>query len=349
MKKNLLVLFLFMLVACKNQPHNITDTININIDVNNVDSINLNNCKSIQLLQNGQNAIFGPVTKMVMDEDIIAISANNRLSIFDSEGELLTYISNKGNASYEYQHMTDYWIDNDHIFVYDINGKKILKYSLQNKLVKKFELPQMISDEYVAFDYLLPFEDGYIGKCVWNGSLKKSPALAYYDKQFKLIKTFNDVMINCGLRLGYPLFDANKEVLYWNALDNVIYSITNHMNIFEKYRISFGNSNFPSRNTITDDYELLDLYMNDEEWRTKHAGLIAYVWQKDNKLIFTYMFNNNPHLVIYNPINNQVINYRIDVSDYIVKQWSFDGSSVFILGETDDKTELFKIYSLDSN
>ena len=321
----------------------------ITVNVDEAEIIELQDCQAIELVQDGQNAIFGPVTKMVMGNDFVAIAANNRLSVFDLEGNFLTTISNNGRARSEYVQISDFWVEDNHIFVYDMNGSKVLEYSLQNSLVELHEMPKSSGGESIPFSYLVPFANGYVGKCVWNGTLGVSPALAFYDAGYNYVRTVGDLTINSGMKLGNSLFKADAtEVLYWNPLGTMIYSVDDTLEVCDKYHISFGDKTYPPLSNFVDDYELLNKYESDNEWRTNHAGLIAYVWQMKNYLIFTYMYQDVPHLAVYDSTNNKTVSYRIKPLDYTIKQWCFDGEAVYILGETEEQTKLFKVYLIEN-
>ena len=349
MKRLLLILGAIIICAC-NDKYSANDTMEIMVDVETSHDVTLSELKTFSFTHNNHPMLIGTITKCIVADNVYYISSNNRLMSFDEKGRFITYIANAGRANNEYIGISDFWIYNGNIYIYDMNGKKIMEYSKDNKLIKSMPLKQLANEEFIPFSYLVPLANGYIGKCVWNGMDGSSPALAFYDSEYNYVHTLGNLTINCGLRLGYPLYNnGNDEVLYWNPLGTMVYGIDDKLEVCEKYHISFGDKTYPPLSNFADDYELLNKYKCDNEWRISHAGFIAYVWQKENILLFTYMYNNTPHLAVCNTVNNRNKSYRIDASNYIVKQWCFDGNSVFILGETEDETQLFKVYSINDN
>ena len=172
-----------------------------------------------------------------------------------------------------------------------IKSRCRIETKIYNKFIKNTPLKQLANEEFIPFSHLVPLTNGYIGKCVWNGMEGSSPALAFYDSEYNYVHTLGNLTINCGLRLGYPLYkNGDDEVFYWNPLGTMIYGIDDKLEVCDKYHISFGNKTYPPLGNFVDDYELLNKYKNDNEWRTNHAGFIAYVWQIKNSLIFTYMY-----------------------------------------------------------
>lgn len=346
MRKILFGVISFCLFSCKGPSHEQECIVNVDPDV--AVDVNLENVERTILMQDGMEAILGPVVKSVLTGEGYFILSQNRLMRFDRDGIFQNYISNVGRAANEYVAVSDFWIAGGNVFIYDMNGRKVLEYSVGNKLIDVRSLLQMTDENFIPFDCLTPFAGGYVGKCVWNGVDGVSPALAFYDSGYEYVRTLGDVTINCGLRLGVPLFGSSDEVLYWNALGNTVYSVDDELEVKAKYRVSFGGKDFPARASFADDYELLDLYENDKEWRMTHAGLVVYVWQRGDLLMFTYIYRNIPHLCVYNVSNGQTANYRINCGDVIIKHWSFDGDSVYVIGETDEYVALFKVWSVNS-
>ena len=86
--------------------------------------------------------------------------------------------------------------------------------------------------------------------------------------------------------------------------------------------------------------------MYDPDWRTKHAGFISYVWQTENALVFTYVYDNHSCYVIYDIETKQTESWRIKCDGAALKCWCFDGRNLYILGDTDKETVLYKVCSI---
>ena len=340
------ILLSAVMVSCKSDALQ-ESLVTIDVNVNNVKILRLQNCDKTTLLQNGENALIGHVSKMIATDNYYIIATNKRLSIFDKDGQFVTHIGNQGRAQNEYIGITDFWIENNSVFIYDMNGgKRILQYSLNDSLMKSTSVPSSISKDFIPFNFLIPFHDVYIGKCVWDGTVKTSPALACYDKQFNMIKHFVEPTLNCGLYIGYPLFKTTDEILYWNALRNTVYSVSEQLQISSKYRISFGNNNFPQREYANDDYELLNAYMNDESQQKIYASIISYIWQTSQELIFTYSYQNKSHFVVFNLDTKQTECWQMDCTDIHLRYWCYDGKSLYVLADTESDSGLYKVWPI---
>ena len=262
--------------------------------------------------------------------------------MYSRDGNFIGQIGQRGRAANEYIGYTDCWIQDNHVYLYDMNGKKVLKYTLDNQLDKIYPLKSEVSPNTYPFAFIIPFGDGYIGQCVWNGSMKESPALAFYDKNFAFHSVIGHLTIRSGLRIGYPLIQSvNNTALYWNPLDRRIFRITPDQNIKLAYTLSFGNKNYPELTTVKDDYEILGVYQ-DKTWRKNHAGIITYVWENAENLLFLYSYADNLHIGIYT--QNTVSNYRlIDSKQSNILSSAFDGTSLYFFVEIPDGVEVYSI------
>ena len=200
MRKILFCIISFCLLSC-NGPSYEPESV-INVDPDAAVDVNIANAERIVLMQDGMEMILGSVVKSVFTEDEYFILSRNRLMRFDTDGIFQNYISGVGRAANEYMTVSDFWLDDGNVFIYDMNSRKVLEYSVGNELINVHSLSQTADENFIPFDYLIPFADGYVGKCVWNGMDGVSPALAFYNSEYEYVKTLGDVTINCGLRLG---------------------------------------------------------------------------------------------------------------------------------------------------
>ena len=306
------------------------------VNPNYSQTISWSDCNKFKLQQD--SLMIGKISKSIYYDDKFLISTQGKLLLYSRDGNFIGQIGQRGRAANEYIGYTDCWIQDNHVYLYDMNGKKVLKYTLDNQLDKIYPLKSEVSPNTYPF----AFGDRYIGQCVWNGSMKESPALAFYDKNFAFHSVIGHLTIRSGLRIGYPLIQSvNNTALYWNPLDRRIFRITPDQNIKLAYTLSFGNKNYPELTTVKDDYEILGLYQ-DKTWRKNHAGIITYVWENAENLLFLYSYADNLHIGIYT--QNTVSNYRlIDSKQSNILSSAFDGTSLYFFVEIPDGVEVYSI------
>ena len=310
------------------------------VNPNYSQTISWSDCNKFKLQQD--SLMIGKISKSIYYDDKFLISTQGKLLLYSRDGNFIGQIGQRGRAANEYIGYTDCWIQDNHVYLYDMNGKKVLKYTLDNQLDKIYPLKSEVSPNTYPFAFIIPFGDGDIGQCVWNGSMKESPALAFYDKNFAFHSVIGHLTIRSGLRIGYPLIQSvNNTALYWNPLDRRIFRIAPDQNIKLAYTLSFGNKNYPELTTVKDDYEILGLYQ-DKTWRKNHAGIITYVWENAENLLFLYSYADNLHIGIYT--QNTVSNYRlIDSKQSNILSSAFDGTSLYFFVEIPDGVEVYSI------
>lgn len=294
---------------------------------------------------------LGFINKALFYGNDYLFQSGGDLLLFNEEGKFVRKIGRRGRAKDEYVSCSDFWIENDWLYVYDLNSKKIISYSLCSNDTNSSYIEDKALNGF-PFDMLLPFRQGYVGRCVWKGNEVESPALAYYDPEYNFKTVLGNVTVRSGLKLGYPLVHAEKEsLLYWNPLGRDIFRINSDLSVTKECEIFFDEkSNFPNLETI-DEYDLLDK-VRDPEWMSSHCGLITYLWEYKNHLIFTYYVGETLYLTIYNENTDDVVSVNFnDSPNAAILTCMFQKGKVHILLEeetqiTDNIFDLSQILSL---
>lgn len=286
------------------------------------------------------NAVIGVIDKVIYTEKSFLVVAQGKMHLFDTTGTFMRQIGHIGRARNEYSSYSDCWIENNKIHLYDLNGKKIISYSMDGNIDKIQSLKPADGD--IPFNFVVPFGKSYVGKCIWNGTKGQSPALALYDPEFQYIKPLGNLTVSSGLRLGYPLINAEKgSLLYWNPLDRKIFRISKDLSVEKEFEISFGSRNFPSTEDV-DEYDIISL-IQDQKWRAKHSGPITYVWEKNNSLLFLYYHGKELRLAKYNERNSHISSYRfVDSPESALYSCAFHNDTLFFFIETDDNARILK-------
>jgi hypothetical protein len=303
MKKiTIIILLCSIILSCNQQKKESDDkTIIVNVkQTQEIDVKNLEPTKTIKLDNASIDALVGEVNRFFKFDNYMLIHDRNKLKIFDNDGNYLGNISNEGRADNEYISLWETWNDSDTIYIYDMNGK-ILKYH-DTVFINSYKIT---NEGTTAFQTLIPFKyGGYIGKQVYRG--EASNELALFNSNYKFIKSIGDLKMVSGIRLGYPLYAYNNEILYWRELEYNIYSIDINCNIQVKYKIDFGNYAFPLSENFKDEYDKLDFVKKNQN---KVAGYIHALVENDDYLMFNYGYDSKVHLCIYDKQNKKTYSF----------------------------------------
>lgn len=291
------------------------------------------------ILDVGNGSVTGMIDKVHIMDDGYLVSTGGRMLLYGKDGKFKGQIGRLGRAGNEYVSYSDSWVLGEKVFLYDMNSRKVISYSMDGAAIDVFPVDN--SGSGYPFSFLAPFGEGYIGRCVWNGTTGESPALAYYDDSFMFVRAVGNLTIKSGLRLGYPLVEAeNSSLLYWNPLGRDIYRICPDHTVAKVYEITFGSArNYPSLESI-DEYDLLDL-ARDDVWRDAHSGPVTYVWESDPYLIFLYYRGKELHMCCYDKHKKHVMDYRFpDFGKDILLSCAFDGKRIHFFTEEAENVEV---------
>lgn len=303
---------------------------------------------------------IGMINKVVRHEGGYLVSTKGMLLTVNNDGEITGHIGNRGRSESEYLGISDFWIDGSSVMIYDFNGMKILSYGIDGTFISSEKIAGK-GEGFLIPGSLVPFADGYVGKCTYVGTMAESPALAYYPEDLSSSAVLGTLTVKSGLRVGYPLVisddassDYGRSILYWNSLGREIYRISGSnsadgsgadgsgITVDKSYEIDFGGRNFPSLDE-TDEYDLIEKYNNDDVWRSNHSGMIIYMHENPEYLYFTYMDGGNTALGVYDRKSGKACSYALESNNGEFLSCVFYGKSLLLFEERDDHTVVFSL------
>lgn len=321
-----------ILIACGRQPETF-DVVNI-ASGKDAGIISWNSLDSVKLgLADGKE--IGFIDKVLPFDSGYIVCTSGKMLLYWNDGSLVRQIGRSGRASDEYLGYSDSWLSDGHLFLYDLNGRKVISYSLDGEVLDVVQVEN--TGESLPFQFVVPFGDGYVGKCIWNGTEGESPALAYYDSDFRYSVTLGELTVRSGLRLGYPIVPAScGTLLYWNPLGRDIYRISPDLRVEKAYEITFGaGRNFPALDTV-DEYDLLDM-ARDADWRSAHSGPVTYVWEYGERLLLLYYRGAQLMFSSYDRENREVETFGFGALDgkALLSSVFYDGKIHFFIENED--------------
>ncbi len=340
-KELFFLMIISVLFSCKSNKFESSIPIIIDIDKANIVSLEDKSqiISVINIEQSNKDCLMGLIKNLYILDSAYIFFSLKKLIKFDKSGEFLYNISRKGRASNEYVDLWESWIEGDTLYIYDMNSDKILLYSVSNDFIRSINLSGYRKNH---FQYLIPVNSGeYVGKVVYNNK-NGCPELALYDKAFNYIKRIGDLSLTSGINLGYAFEKFKDEIIYWRPLENYIYSIDNNYSLKIKYIINFLNKNLPDYFKYRDDYDRIDMINRDI---TKYASVINDLKETDNNLMFTFLFNTQKYLSIYNKKNKSgsVVLFKSKNKDSKISAIKYFKENIFAVLE-DKNDDNFSLY-----
>lgn len=239
-----LVIFIF-LFGCKNQNKDENGEEHITV-INALDKSNqvqslleLFELSRIVELKTEPEKVIGKIKRLKVIDNNIFIFDNIRNTVyrFNSDGEFLNFIGQKGGGPKEYQHPIDFWVDstNKEVHILD-NEKKILRFSFDGEFIEKVTIPIFANFIELSGDnkYLLISNASNYGRNMSFFVLNKNGEVI--DEQLPFPE--KNIKIGFGLMSGFSQLKNEKTLCL--PLNDTIYSYYEE-DLHPKYFFDFGN------------------------------------------------------------------------------------------------------------
>ena len=200
-----------------------------------------------------EKCLLGNIEVVKRDGNRLFIKAGNKLFVFDSDGNFISEISNKGNAPHEYLYIQCFYLDkkNKHVCIISHPDKKLLRYSYDGDFIYSINnLPEDIS---IMSSAICLTHDGLV---VYNAlSTEINMRVAEYTLYSNNSNSF-DIKplikgVDCKSNEVYypfiykPMTLYNNELFMVSALSNAVYKFDKNI-AFEAFRIDIPNLNPPT-------------------------------------------------------------------------------------------------------
>lgn len=179
---------------------------------------------NITRLQETEESLLRYVGRIEFLEDKMIIPDNKgTIYIYSKTGEFLSKFNRKGDGPEEYSKLTDVWLANDIIGIYNY-GKSVNRYDLEGNFLSRDNLNEQAA-------HLYPYKSGYaldMNIRYTQDSLKFS--LITLDDQMKLDETFLPFDKHPGFRLAASLNSFSTlgdDLFYLRETSDTVYRIAN--------------------------------------------------------------------------------------------------------------------------
>ncbi len=147
MKNLILILFPFFFLACQQQENETTGLSVIDVE-KSAGTMTLNFSELINdicavTLESSENSLIGQYPRFYIGDDYIVSLDNDRILLFDSQGNYQRQLSQKGKGPMEFTGITDYLVipEEDMLLVSNYNTESLLKLNISKKGFGAIETP----------------------------------------------------------------------------------------------------------------------------------------------------------------------------------------------------------------
>jgi hypothetical protein len=274
------------------------ETISINIEKR--DAIDIRDSsrisRTIPLELTGDSPL-SYIEQIEYHDDRIYLYDTHRVLVFDETGKYLFDVGSRGRGPGEYTNINSFFLKEGQICIYDDNVRSVLSYDPDGVFTGSKMIEEELSSVY-------PIHDGkYIGRRKFQGESVKTPALAVLDNKLKTATHSGNRYLTTGVRTFDFVCSYDKSVLYWEFLNDTIFSVANSK-IVPLYHVDFGNNGVPpvrkKNKTIGEIIEYIDTH------GSNFATGIRYVHEDAFNIRFIFMFGENIHYANYNKETKEI-------------------------------------------
>lgn len=196
------------------------------------------------VLETTENSIIGVISKIAFHNDtiIIADKQTNSILLFDGKGRFLSKIKRVGRGRQEYLEMSDVYIADDYIFIYDKHLFKVCCYDFTGRYIYSFDTKEGVR--------IMKHQDrifvctNWIGGNCWNNHF-----IAEFDKSGNIVKTYmkKNRMDNNRISIGDEYFIKTAKGFDFLLLSkNMVYSLSEN-ELYPHYKVDFGEYELPEK------------------------------------------------------------------------------------------------------
>lgn len=322
------VTFCLVAASCGNQTKS-KDVKEISIDFDNIKSFDLSNGKEVSLELKDSSIIKRIDEFTVYDETHFVIRSGSDLLIFDKDGGFKNRIGRIGNGPMEFTHFNSFFIKKDTVYIYDAMGKKFVLYDLYGEFLDYVSLKDTYTD--LIPNYIFPIaEDKFISKNTYGGENNPKCSYSILDENYKIISNSNNRYLKDGVTSLNNFFSNDNTVLFWELLNDTIFSVTNDTGYNPKYFVNFHEKSLPSTIKDLDLYDAIQ-FTNKPENKLKYASLIRCVNEDEDYVRFIFLYNEDVYYVKSNKKKNTTQTYKLSYNNMKIEPIIFFKDNMLVV------------------
>ena len=241
----------------------------------------------------------------VDEHNIIYETGNNKILIFDSEGNFIRKIYSFGNGPEEYNTIISATVDPINKKIFIVDTKKVLIFNYEGVFIKKINTPFLPAGLHISSkgQIVVPVKQNY--------SQDNRSALHILDSTFNTIQSFKsrNPEVTSGIRqnlfyTGRPYKIKNK-LYFKEPFVDTIYEV-NSKNLKPHWKIDLGGMGFKTKegiNTINHQKALKD--------KIPPIG----IKESSNLFIFSYVYKIKRYLSVYDKNSNKYVFHQGYIQD----------------------------------
>lgn len=288
--------------SCKKKVNDLDsryETVYVDVDASksiDIRDIFQHNIKEISL-ELTDNSLLTEIDQLEIKDNKIIIFDKHRLMVFDMEGHFLYTTGKHGLGPGEYTNINSFFFEGDNICVFDNNLQTLFTYDKEGIFITSKRTDERVSSIYPIGNRK------FVGRKNYQGDRVKVPALVILNENLSLFSDIDNRYLNSGIGVYDYCYTYNNNTLYWEFLNDTIFSIRDRK-VIPQYYIDFQKHKVPSieiKNKGTG--EIIE-YLNSNI--SKYATGVRYVQEDTSDIRFIFSFQEKINYARYNKETKKV-------------------------------------------
>lgn len=309
-----LITALFVISCNKEKDSSVKE---VSLDFSHIEDIDLSDVEKINLELTDNSTIRRVDEFLVYSDKYVFVRSGSDLLVFDKDGTFKNKIGSRGNGPAEYTHFNSFHVKDNVVYIYDAMSKKMMVYDIDGQFRNSISLDSLY-DEVIP-NYIFPIaNDKFIAKNTFGGDFRKIPSYSILDEDFHILSKSENRHLTSGITTLNNFSSSGEYLLFWEPLNDTIFSVTNEVSYSPKYFVNFHERSLPNSIKNLDLYEAMEL-SNQPENKTKYASLIRCASENEKYLRFIFLFNEDVYYVKYDKQSSKVKTYRFTSPSHTVE------------------------------
>lgn len=243
---NIISLFVMLsLCSCANQEY--WTTYEIIADFSAERELHLDSTAIVEL-EADSNSILSDIYSVKRIGNCYWVHSDKSLRIFDDKGSFLKTVGKFGKAKTEYLAVSNVFVDDTVVCLYDNTSRKLLTYDSHGDLLSYDYFGKEKGPEEQP-THVYKYGDGYVSTNTFGGDHRQVRALSYFGGNKEYVESVDGLFLKSGTYWAGDLFVCGDSLLYNQPMSDSLYVVKGH-EVQRCYHFDFGE--FALSNYIED-------------------------------------------------------------------------------------------------
>lgn len=295
------------LVSCKDNADS-KSLITVKVNLNDMKSMVVNANQIINLETSDSSLLFDICNLHVIDNHFI-VHSRNSVKVFDRQGNYVRDIGTRGKANNEYTNVSNTFVDDDKVVIYDFGKQCLHSYGLDGAFHGNTPVITQEAENATTPNHIYKMGKSLVLVNSYGGEDREVTVLSRAEEDMRTITPIQGKTLTSGVFFPDDVCEYGNDLLYWQPLCDTLFVVRNEK-IHPWYYFDFGENAIPRDFAQMDFYDRLDYVNRRHSEGQPFAGMIRYYTSVSNFIFFVCVAPSNQIVLCkLNTEDNEVESY----------------------------------------